>query len=120
MMGRRDEGWALSDKIRFGEILVRAGVLERSLLENLVRERDATGMDLGELLVARGIIDEATMLQTIGKSLNRPVVGLDAARSHGAPPRVPVCRPNAFAAGPPAPLGACRDCAPGHQRPRAI
>ena len=44
MMGRRDEGWALSDKIRFGEILVRAGVLERSLLENLVRERDATGM----------------------------------------------------------------------------
>lgn len=80
MMGRRDEGWALSDKIRFGEILVRAGVLERSLLENLVRERDATGMDLGELLVARGIIDEATMLQTIGKSLNRPVVGLDAAR----------------------------------------
>jgi len=70
----------LSDKIRFGEILVRAGVLERSLLENLVRERDATGVDLGELLVARGIIDEATMLQTIGKSLNRPVVGLDGAR----------------------------------------
>jgi len=79
-MAHRDEGWALSDKIRFGEILVRAGVLERSLLENLVRERDATGVDLGDLLVARGIIDEATMLQTIGKSLNRPVVGLDGTR----------------------------------------
>ncbi|MFZ4736183.1 MAG: hypothetical protein ACOYM9_09575 [Bradymonadia bacterium] len=70
----------MSDKIRFGEILVRAGVLERSLLENLARERDATGQDLGELLVARGIIDEPTMLQTIGKSLNRPVVNLESAR----------------------------------------
>jgi hypothetical protein len=70
----------LSDKIRFGEILVRAGVLERSLLENLAREQDATGQDLGELLVARGIIDEPTMLQTIGKSLNRPVVNLESAR----------------------------------------
>lgn len=67
----------MSDKLRFGEILVRAGALERSQLDSILREQDAVGGDLGELLVARGCIDEPTMLQAVSKALNRPIVGLD-------------------------------------------
>ncbi len=67
----------MSDKLRFGEILVRAGVLERTALESVAREWEAAGGDLGELLVRRGVVDETAMLQTIGKSLNLPTVGLD-------------------------------------------
>ena len=67
----------MSDKLRFGEILVRAGVLDRSQLESVVREQDASGGDLGELLVARGCLEEATMLQTVSKALSRPIVSLE-------------------------------------------
>ncbi|MCK6574989.1 hypothetical protein L6V77_28285, partial [Myxococcota bacterium] len=70
----------MSDKLRFGEILVRAGVLERSMLDSVMREQDAMGGDLGELLVARGCIDEGAMLTAISKALNRPVVSIEQAQ----------------------------------------
>ena len=68
----------MSDKLRFGEILVRAGVLDRSQLESVLREQGAMGGDLGELLVARGCLEESAMLQAVAKALNRPVVSLES------------------------------------------
>jgi hypothetical protein len=65
----------VSDKLRFGEILVRAGVLEREVLESAI-EQIPPETDLGELLIAHGHLDERVLLQTIGKALNLPSVRL--------------------------------------------
>lgn len=59
----------MSDKLRLGEILVRAGILDRDVLEEAIERVDSQS-DLGELLVAEGHLDEGTLLQTIGKALN--------------------------------------------------
>jgi len=68
----------LSDKLRFGEILVRANVLDRAALDRIAREWKIKGGDLGELLVQREVIDESVMLQTVGKALNLPTVSLES------------------------------------------
>ena len=67
----------LSDKLRFGEILVRAGALARDQLQQVLAEVEHTAVDLGEVLVARGLIEEPEMLQALSMSLNLPCVGLD-------------------------------------------
>ncbi len=67
----------MSDKLRFGEMLVRAGVLGQEDLDRVLREVESEDTDLGEVLVARGLVPEQVMLQTLSKSLNRPCVGLD-------------------------------------------
>lgn len=70
----------LSDKQRFGEILVRAGVLERAVLEQVLNDLGDDAGDLGEALVRRKLIDESAMLQAVSKALNLPAVGLDHAQ----------------------------------------
>lgn len=67
----------MSDKLRFGEMLVRAGVLGRDDLERVLAEVSAQDIDLGEVLVAKGLVDEASMLKTLSKALNLPCVSLD-------------------------------------------
>ncbi|MCB9534814.1 MAG: hypothetical protein H6704_00935 [Myxococcales bacterium] len=67
----------MSDKLRFGEILVRANVLERGALDRVLQEVEGQPVDLGEVLVARQHVDEETMLQTISKALNLPGINLD-------------------------------------------
>ncbi len=62
----------MSDKLRFGEMLVRAGVLGQEDLDRVLREVESEDTDLGEVLVARGLVPEQVMLQTLSKSLNRP------------------------------------------------
>lgn len=73
-------GSALNDKQRFGEILVRAEVLDRATLDGILAELGDGAADLGEALVSRGAIDEGVMLQAISKALNLPSVGLEQAR----------------------------------------
>lgn len=70
----------MSDKLRFGEILVRANVLERGQLEEALREAEGREVDLGEVLCTRGYLDETTMLQTISKALNLPSISLESVR----------------------------------------
>lgn len=70
----------MNDKQRFGEILVRAEVLDRATLDGILADGGGEAADLGELLVSRGAIDEAVMLQAISKALNLPSVGLEQAR----------------------------------------
>ncbi len=67
----------VSDKLRFGEILVRANVLERGALDRVLQEVEGQPVDLGEVLVTRQHVDEETMLQTISKALNLPGINLD-------------------------------------------
>lgn len=73
-------GSALNDKQRFGEILVRADVLDRATLDATLAEFGEGALDLGEVLVSRGLIDEQVMLQAVSKALNLPTVGLLQAR----------------------------------------
>ncbi len=70
----------MNEKQRFGEILVRAAVLDRATLDKVLAELGDKPVDLGEVLVARRLVDEAAMLQAVGKALNLPSVGLDQAR----------------------------------------
>lgn len=65
----------MSDKLRFGEILVRAGVLERERLDEAM-ERVPEESDLGEYLVSKGLVDEGAMMQAISRALNLPTVSL--------------------------------------------
>ncbi len=67
----------MNDKLRFGEMLVRAGVLDRADLERVMRSIEDQPVDLGETLVAKGLVNEAEMLQAISKALNRPCVSLE-------------------------------------------
>lgn len=69
----------MNEKQRFGEILVRAGVLDRAALDKVLAELGHKPVDLGEVLVARRLVDEGSMLQAVGKALNLPSVGLDQA-----------------------------------------
>lgn len=65
----------MSDRLRFGEILVRAGAIDRDRLE-AIGARLAPDADLGAELVRHGVIDEARLLQTVGQALNLPTVQL--------------------------------------------
>lgn len=65
----------MSDKLRFGEILVRAGVIDRGRLD-LITAGLAEADDLGEQLVRRGMVNESRMLQAVGQALNLPTVVL--------------------------------------------
>ncbi len=67
----------MNDKLRFGEIMVRAGLLARDELERVLAQVSSQDVDLGEVIVAKGLIDEAAMLQTLSKALNLPCVALD-------------------------------------------
>lgn len=69
----------MNDKLRFGEILARAGVLEREALEQALKAIGDDPVDLGEVLVSRGVIDEKVMLKTISKALNLPSISLEKA-----------------------------------------
>ena len=66
----------MSDKLRFGEMLVRAGLLSREDLERVLGDVGTQDVDMGELLVASGLVDESAMLQTLSKALNLPCVSL--------------------------------------------
>ena len=68
----------MSDKLRFGEILVRAGVIKRELVEKAAHHWRSSDRNLGELLVQHKLIDETVMLQALGRALNLPCVSLDS------------------------------------------
>lgn len=65
----------MGDQARFGEILVRAGVLSRETLQALLPTLDGR-FDLAELLIAQGRVDEQSLLQKVATLLNLPSVRL--------------------------------------------
>ena len=67
----------MSDRLRYGEILVRAGVLSRKALNAVIADTHLDTFDLGEVLVSQGLIREDVMLKTISKALNVPLIDLE-------------------------------------------
>jgi type IV pilus assembly protein PilB len=65
-------------KLRFGEILVRAGLLDDTLLKAALAEQKKWGGRLGRILVEMGFVDEATVVAALSRHLNLPAVDLEA------------------------------------------
>lgn len=66
----------MTDRLRFGEILVRAGALDRGTLDNTLAELGDESADLGEALVQKGLIDESALVDSLSKALGLPTINL--------------------------------------------
>ncbi len=66
----------MTDRLRFGEILVRAGALDRGTLDTALADLGEEQADLGEVLVQKGLIDEAALVESLSKALGLPTVDL--------------------------------------------
>jgi len=62
---------------RLGQLLVDAGLLSESQLENALQRQQETGQRLGALLVNDGFIDEPTLLSVLADQYGVPAAGLD-------------------------------------------
>jgi len=56
-------------RMRVGDALVQEGAITREQLERALAQQKASGMMLGELLVAQGVISSAALTRTLGKCL---------------------------------------------------
>ena len=65
---------------RLGDVLIDAGVLTREQLERALKEQDAWGGRLGQILLSLGLVDERTLASAIARQLGLPAVDLDAAK----------------------------------------
>ncbi|HEY3447006.1 MAG TPA: hypothetical protein VGK67_11610 [Myxococcales bacterium] len=65
-------------KMRFGEILVRAGLLDETHLKAALAEQKKWGGRLGRVLVEMGFVDEPTVVAALSRHLNIPAVDLEA------------------------------------------
>ncbi len=71
------------DRLRLGELLIAAGVLDRERLQTALHEHSKNGKPLGVTLVQLGMVDERAMLTVLGKQLDFPVVVLEGRRIPG-------------------------------------
>ncbi|MHC4623368.1 MAG: GspE/PulE family protein [Planctomycetota bacterium] len=60
-----------------GEILYRAGVVEKRALINAIKSAKASNKRLGQVLVELGLVDEDTLTKAIAKQFGLPYVNLD-------------------------------------------
>jgi type IV pilus assembly protein PilB len=65
---------------RLGDVLVDAGVLTREQVARALKEQEAWGGRLGQILLHLGLVDERTLASAIARQLGLPAVDLDAAR----------------------------------------
>lgn len=65
-------------KLRFGEILVRAGLLDETHLKAALAEQKKWGGRLGRVLVEMGFVDESTVVAALSRHLSIPAVDLEA------------------------------------------
>ena len=66
----------MTDRLRFGEILVRAGALDRATLDTTLADLGEQQVDLGEVLVQKGLIDEEKLVESLSQALGLPTVKL--------------------------------------------
>lgn len=68
-------------RLRLGEILVQAGVLEQSALDRALQEQRRWGRGpLGQYLVQLGLVSEEMIVRALSKQCNIPAVALDPER----------------------------------------
>lgn len=75
----------MAQRIRLGELLVKAGVLDELQLRSALNQQRQWGGQLGKLLVELGFVDEAVMVRALSKQLGLPRARLDAAE---VPPEI--------------------------------
>jgi len=63
-------------RIRLGDLLVDAGVINQQQLEEALREQKSTGQRLGRVLVSMGYVDEKRLLQLLAKQLDIEFIDL--------------------------------------------
>lgn len=64
-------------RARLGDILVRSGVITKTLLEEALEGQKKAGLRLGEYLVKKNFISEKKMRQVLCTQLNLPFVNLE-------------------------------------------
>ena len=65
-------------RLRLGEILVRAGLLDDERLQAALAEQKKWGGRLGRILVDLGFVDEPTIVAALSRHLHLPAVDLEA------------------------------------------
>lgn len=70
-------------KKRLGEILLEAGIINESQLQQALEYQQMWGQRLGSALVAKGFLSEEMLMRVLGSTLNMPIV--DIARIRVAP-----------------------------------
>lgn len=64
-------------RIKLGELLVRAGVLDEARLKVALAEQERLGGRLGAVLVSRGFLPEDLLVKALSKQLAVPIAQLD-------------------------------------------
>ena len=64
---------------RLGEILLEAGVLTAQKLQTALVEQERWGGPLGQILIDKGFVAEAELVQALSQQLGFPVVDIDVA-----------------------------------------
>ena len=67
----------MSEKIKLGEVLVQAGLIDDSQLEAAVGEQSRWGNRLGETLVQLGYVTEPELVRTLSRHYGIPGVHLE-------------------------------------------
>lgn len=67
----------MAHRIKLGELLVRAGVLDEAKLKAALHEQERWGGRLGATLVAMGFVPEDLLVKALSKQLAVPVAHLD-------------------------------------------
>jgi hypothetical protein len=70
----------MQSKLKIGELLVEAGVIDAAQLTAALGEQRQWGERLGMTLVRMGMLDEDTLVQTLASQLKMPVVKLGGKR----------------------------------------
>ena len=63
-------------RLRLGELLVEAGIIDEAELEGALARQKADGRRLGTLLVESGLVNETQLTQILSQQLNAPWVSL--------------------------------------------
>lgn len=67
-------------KLKLGELLVEAGVIDEAQLSSALGEQRQWGKRLGMTLVRLGMVEEDTLVQTLASQMKLPVVKLSGKR----------------------------------------
>lgn len=70
----------MAARIRIGEILLRAGVIDQHQLNSALGEQRKWGRPLGATLVKLGLVEERELVRALASQLSLPVASLDGKR----------------------------------------
>ena len=65
-------GQSPKGKLRIGEVLVQEGLLSEAQLKKALIEQQSSGRPLGEMLMEQGVINNATLVQMLARTLGIP------------------------------------------------